>query len=85
MGRAKVLSALSDLYDKMGDVKQAITQTRRALALNDTLPGLLDRPILHKNIAGFLLRSGDPALIAEADRHPLTSLIYNLSRSLERN
>jgi tetratricopeptide (TPR) repeat protein len=80
--RAKVLGALSDLYDEMGDIPQAIIQERRALALRDTLPNPEGRAASHNNIARYLERSGDAALILEAGRHQLASLSYHIDAGL---
>ncbi len=83
--RATVLSTLADLYDKLGDILQAITQERRALALRDTLPHPSDRVISHNNLANYLIRSRDPSLIAEADRHRLASISYRLCANLQEH
>jgi tetratricopeptide (TPR) repeat protein len=80
--RAAVLSTLADLYHEWGDIRQAISQERRALALRDTLPDPNDRAGSHNNIAGYLERSGDAALIAEAGRHQLASLSYRIDARL---
>ena len=75
---AKVLSSLAGLFDKQGDVAQAITQQRRALALCEQLPDPADRASSHNNLANYLERSGAPAALAEAPRHRLAALIYCL-------
>jgi tetratricopeptide (TPR) repeat protein len=80
--RASVLSTLADLYDELGDIRQAITQERHSLALRDTLPDPSARAVSHNNIARYLLRSGDAATIAEAGRHSFASLSYSLSSEL---
>ena len=73
---AKVLSSLADLFDKQGDVAQAITQERRALALREQLPDPRDRAISHHNLAVYLDRYGAPSALAESSRHQLVALIY---------
>jgi tetratricopeptide (TPR) repeat protein len=58
---ARVLGSLADLFDKQGDVRQAIAQVRRALALCEQLPDPLDRAYSHGNLAIYLERRGTPA------------------------
>jgi tetratricopeptide (TPR) repeat protein len=79
---AKVLSSLADLFDKQGDIAQAITQERRALALREQLPDPADRAISHSNLANYLERSGAPSAIAESSRHMLAALLYRLVAGL---
>ncbi|MGH2358741.1 MAG: CHAT domain-containing protein [Candidatus Limnocylindria bacterium] len=80
--RAKVLSSFADLFDKQGDVGQAITQERRALALREVLPDPQDRAISHNNLANCLERSGMPSAVAESPRHQLAALVYQLVAGL---
>ena len=80
--RARVLSSLADLFDEQGDVAQAITQERRALALCEQLPDPGDRAISHNNLANYLERSGTPSALAESPRHQLAALIYRLVSGL---
>ncbi len=80
--RAMVLSSLADLFAEQGDVPQAITQARRALALLEALPDPLDRAISHNNLATYLKRSGTPSALAESPRHQLAALIYLLVAGL---
>ncbi len=79
---AKVLGSLADLFDEQGDVVQAITQQRRALALCEQLPDTSDRATSHHNLANYLERSGAPSALAESPRHELAALIYRLVAGL---
>ena len=79
---ARVLGSLADLFDEQGDVAQAITQQRRALALCEQLPDPGDRAISHNNLANYLERSGTPSALAESPRHQLAALIYWLVAGL---
>ncbi|MDX2041628.1 MAG: CHAT domain-containing protein [Acidobacteriota bacterium] len=79
---AKVLISLADLFDKQGDVAEAIRQQRRALALCERLPDPRDRAISHNNLANYLDRSGTPAALTEAPRHELAALLYRLVAGL---
>ncbi len=76
-GSSKVLSSLAGLFGKQGDVAQAITQGRRALALYEQLPDSRDRAISHHNLAVYLDRHGTPSALAESLRHRLAALIYH--------
>jgi|CXWL01.1.fsa_nt_gi tetratricopeptide (TPR) repeat protein len=79
---SKVLSSLADLFDKQGDVAQAIQQERRALARCEQLPDPGDRAISHNNLAGYLERQGVPAALDEAPRQQLAALVYRLEAEL---
>jgi tetratricopeptide (TPR) repeat protein len=79
---ARVLSSLADLFDKQGDVAQAIRQQRRALALREQLPDPRARAISHNNLALYLERSGAPSALAESPRHQLAALVYRLVAGL---
>jgi len=81
-GRAKVLSSLAFLFNEQGDVAQAITQERRALALHEQFPNPHDRAISHHNLAYYLDRSDTPSALAESRRHRLADLIYCLVAGL---
>jgi len=76
--RATTLGSLAELFDEQGDVAQAITQQRRALALCEALPNPQDRATSHCNLAHYLERSGVPSALAESPRHQLADLIYGL-------
>ena len=80
--RANVLSSLAILFDEQGDVAQAITQQRRALALSEALPDPQDRATSHNNLAGYLDLSGMPSALDEAARHQLAALVYQLVSGL---
>ncbi|MER2601229.1 MAG: CHAT domain-containing protein [Candidatus Competibacter phosphatis] len=79
---AKVLSSLAELFAQQGDVAQAITQQRRALALREQLPDPIDRAISHNNLSECLDRQSAPAALAESSRHRLAALIYRLVAGL---
>jgi len=83
--RATILSSLADLFDDQGDIAQAITQQRRALALSEQLPNPRERAISHHNLANYLNRSGTPAARTEAARHLLAALIYFLVSGLRQD
>jgi tetratricopeptide (TPR) repeat protein len=80
--RATGLSSLATLFNAQGDVAQAITQQRRALALREQLPDPEGRAISHNNLALYLERSGTPSALAESPRHRLADLIYCLVSGL---
>ena len=80
--RAKVLSSLAELFNKQGDVPQAIVQQRRALALFEQLPDPSDRAMSHNNLAIYLEGSGTPSALAESSRHRLAALVYVLVSGL---
>jgi tetratricopeptide (TPR) repeat protein len=82
LSSATTLSSLANLFDDQGDVPQAITQQRRALALHAQLPDPGDRAISHNNLAEYLKRHGTPAALAESPRHQLAALIYRLVAGL---
>jgi tetratricopeptide (TPR) repeat protein len=79
---AAVLSSLANLFDKQGDVAQAITQERRALAMREQLPDPADRAISHGNLANYLERNGTSSNLAESPRHQLAALLYRLVTGL---
>jgi tetratricopeptide (TPR) repeat protein len=80
--RAKALCSLANIFSEQGDVAQAITQGRRALALCEELPNPGNRASLHNNIANYLELSGAPSALAESPRHKLAALIYRLVAKL---
>jgi tetratricopeptide (TPR) repeat protein len=73
--RAKALSALADVFDKRGDLPQAVALERRALAFRNTLPNPVDRAISHNNLGNYLERLGH---LPEVAAHELTALTYRL-------
>lgn len=77
-----VLSSLANLFKAQGDITQAITQERRALALCEQLPDPQARAISHNNLANYLERSGTPYALTEASRHRLTGFIYLLAAGI---
>ena len=82
---AKALGSLSDLFDKQGDVAQAIILQRRALALCEQLPDPRDRAASHNNLAAYLERQGSPSALVELSRHQLAALIYWLAAGVEQH
>jgi tetratricopeptide (TPR) repeat protein len=82
---ARVRGSLADLFDKQGDVSQAIAQQRRALSVCEQLPDPTDRVISHGNLSNYLERSGTPSALAEAPRHQLAALVYGLVAGLRQD
>jgi hypothetical protein len=80
-----VRGSLADLFDKQGDVSQAIAQQRRALSVCEQLPDPTDRVISHGNLSNYLERSGTPSALAEAPRHQLAALVYGLVAGLRQD
>jgi len=76
VNRARTLNALADLFVKQEDIPQAIIQSRRSLALFDTLPSPADRSAAHSALASYLRRSGEALATTEAARHRLAGLVY---------
>jgi hypothetical protein len=70
------------LFAVQGDLEEAVTQARRALALREHLPDPRDRAISHNNLANYLLNRGAPPDRAEAPRHQLAALLYRLVSGL---
>ncbi|MFA7242552.1 MAG: tetratricopeptide repeat protein, partial [Sulfuricellaceae bacterium] len=79
---ARTLSSLADLFATQGDIAQALTLERRALATRETLPDPAERAISHNNLAIYLQRSGAPSGLAESPRHRLADLVYCLVAGL---
>jgi tetratricopeptide (TPR) repeat protein len=75
---AMVLSSLAAVFNRQGDIRQAIIQERRSLAMREQLPNPADRAISHNNLAIYLERSGTPTDLAESSLHRLADLIYTL-------
>jgi tetratricopeptide (TPR) repeat protein len=71
--RAKVLSGLAQVFDKKGDLGQAIALQRRALALRNTQPEPVDRAISHNNLGNSLISAGH---LSDAAAHELAALLY---------
>jgi tetratricopeptide (TPR) repeat protein len=80
--RSKALSSLAELFSRQGDVPQAITQERRALAVCEQLPDPEDRAGSHNNLANYLGGQGTAPALAELARHQLAALIYRLVAGL---
>lgn len=83
-GQAKVLNLLATLFDAQDDVIQAITQSRRALAICKNLPAPSDRAVSHSNLANYLQRAEISAAGDEIERHRLAALIYLLVAGLDQ-
>jgi tetratricopeptide (TPR) repeat protein len=79
---AAVLSSLADVFNRQGDIRQAIIQERRALAIEEQLPNPANRAISHNNLANNLERSGTSSALAESSLHRLAALIYTLVTGL---
>jgi tetratricopeptide (TPR) repeat protein len=79
---ALVISSLADLLGRQGDIRQAIIQERRSLAIREQLPSPADRALSHNNLANDLERSGTPSALAESSLHQLVALIYTLVAGL---
>jgi hypothetical protein len=79
---AAVLSSLADLLDTQGDIRQAIIQERRSLAMREQLPNPANRAASHNNLANNLERSGTMTDLAESSHHRLAALIYVLVAGL---
>ena len=80
--KSRVLSALAALYDEQGDLAQALTQARRALALREGLPDPSERAISHNNLAIYLARNADAQAQEQAHWHRLAALLYLLVSEL---
>ncbi len=80
--RAMVLGSLADIFGNQGDLVQAATQERRALALRESLPDPHARAASHNNLANYLERSRAPSALAESSRHRLADLVYCLISGL---
>ena len=72
---ARTLSALADVWDKLGDGAQAVDLGRRGLALRQRLPNPENRAISHHNLANYLHKMGQTG---EATHHGLASLTYRV-------
>jgi tetratricopeptide (TPR) repeat protein len=79
---AAVLSSLAGVLERQGDIRQAIIQERRSLAIQEQLPNPANRAVSHHNLANYLERSGTPSALAESSLHRLADLIYILVAGL---
>lgn len=77
--KSKVLLLMATLYGLQNDIRQAIVFTRRALSILEGTPGPVERSMSHHNLYGYLVKSGGQAATAEAARHRLASLAYQLA------
>jgi tetratricopeptide (TPR) repeat protein len=83
--RAIALSSLARLFYEQGDVLQAITQQRRAVALCEQLPDPGNRAISHNSLATYLACSDTLSAFAESSCHQLAALIYWLVAGLRQD
>jgi tetratricopeptide (TPR) repeat protein len=74
---AMVLSSLATLFARQGDLAQAVTQERRALALCEQLPNPADRAASHHNLATYLEQNGTVTALAASSGHQLAALLYH--------
>jgi len=83
---AFALSSLASIFNDCGDVAQAITQQRRALALRNQLPDPRDRAHSHDILAVLLQRTGvRDAVLIESPHHRLAALVYRLVSGLDQD
>lgn len=73
--QTKALSALADVWDERGDIRQAIELERRALDVRNRLPDPGDRAISHLNLGNYLYKLGNKE---ESAQHHLAAGIYYL-------
>ncbi|MGA1867756.1 MAG: CHAT domain-containing protein [bacterium] len=71
--QSAALSALADLWDRRGDLKQAIGLEQQGLSLCNNLPVPSDRAISHQNLSLYLQKTGQSDWSAQ---HFLAALIY---------
>jgi hypothetical protein len=69
---------LSDRSAERVDLPGAISRDRRALARRERGPDPADRAAAHANLADALERTAIPSAVAEAHRHRLAALVYQL-------
>jgi tetratricopeptide (TPR) repeat protein len=74
--KAKTYSYLAVLFNKLGDIPQAILQGRRALATLGNSESIGDRGAAHYNLARGLGSSTNAHELAEAREHEVAALIY---------
>lgn len=77
----RVLSALANVCKELGDVTEAISLERRALALHDRMPDLGSRASSHNNLSSYLRRE---SLADEANEHLIASLAYRAVTGINR-
>jgi tetratricopeptide (TPR) repeat protein len=77
---ARAISALANVWNALGDPRQALMLARQALALRERLPDPGGRAISHNNLAIYLRATGSPD---EARAHQLADLIYTLVTGLD--
>ena len=73
---------LSRKSDERIDLPGAVSRDRRALARRERAPKPADRAAAHASLADTLERTAIPAAVAEAYRHRLAALVYQLTASL---
>ena len=72
---------LSRQSDERIDLPGAVSRDRRALARRERAANPADRAAAHANLADTLERTAIPAAVAEAYRHRLAALVYQLVAS----
>lgn len=73
---------LSDRSNERVDLPGAVSRDRRALARRQRAAKPADRATAHANLADALERTAIPAAVAEAYRHRLAALVYQMAASL---
>ncbi|MFH1993225.1 MAG: hypothetical protein ABIK98_12625 [Pseudomonadota bacterium] len=73
--QSAALSALASVWNRRGDLRQAIGLERQALSLCNGLPVPSDRAISHHNLSNYLHKAGQSDL---SKQHFLAALIYRL-------
>jgi tetratricopeptide (TPR) repeat protein len=73
--QSKALSALANIWDERGDIKQAIALQRQALSICNRLPDPFDRAPFHNNLANYFTEAGKPE---DEARHLLAGIIYSV-------
>jgi tetratricopeptide (TPR) repeat protein len=74
-GQAMALSGLGQVWQRIGDMNQAIALERQALALWERLPDPCGRSGSHSRLADHLRYAGQ---LEEMSRHRLAALVYNM-------
>jgi tetratricopeptide (TPR) repeat protein len=76
MREGMTLSALANVWYRLGDPLQSVALERRALALRERLPNPEHRATSHDYLAVYLYETG---LVAEAPSHRLAALTYRIA------
>lgn len=73
--QSKALSALADVWNERGDIRQAIELERRTLDVRNRLPDPGDRTISHHQLCNYLEKAGQNEEMAA---HDLSAGLYSL-------